>query len=273
MGPREEKLLRRVLSLPHGIVLVTGPTGSGKTTTLYAALQEINDSERKIIAIEDPVEYKIKGVNQIQISERAGLTFARGLRSILRHDPDVILIGEIRDAETAQIAVQASLTGHLVFSTLHTNDSPGAVTRLVDMGIEPYLVASSVEAIMAQRLVRVICGECKEEDTSETAPALRELAGLPAGAPLYQAVGCGACRQMGFQGRRAVFEALQMTDEIRRLVLSSTSSTEIREAARQDGWRSLAEDGWRIVREGQTTAAEVLRVTKDDSDNGLGTRA
>ena len=161
---RELECFRRVLQLPHGIILVTGPTGSGKTSTLYTALNEINDSVRKIITIEDPVEYQLKGVNQIQVSEKAGLTFARGLRSILRHDPDVVLIGEIRDQETAQIAVQASLTGHLVFSTLHTNDAPGALTRLVDMGVEPYLVASSLEAVLAQRLVRVLCKHCKQED-------------------------------------------------------------------------------------------------------------
>src|SRR6478735_4929173 len=163
MDARELKSFRRVLGLPHGIILVTGPTGSGKTTTLYTALNEINDQVRKIITIEDPIEYQLKGINQIQVSEKAGLTFARGLRSILRHDPDVILIGEIRDRETAQIAVQASLTGHLVFSTLHTNDAPGAVTRLIDMGVEPYLVASSLEVVVAQRLVRVICKQCKEE--------------------------------------------------------------------------------------------------------------
>jgi type II secretory ATPase GspE/PulE/Tfp pilus assembly ATPase PilB-like protein len=169
-----------VLQLPHGIILVTGPTGSGKTSTLYTALNEINDAVRKIITIEDPVEYQLKGVNQIQVNEKSGLTFARGLRSILRHDPDVILIGEIRDQETAQIAVQASLTGHLVFSTLHTNDAPGALTRLVDMGVEPYLVASSLEAVLAQRLVRVLCPHCKQPDTSATAQAFKAQARHPA---------------------------------------------------------------------------------------------
>src|SRR6202050_1716695 len=174
MKPRELACLQRVIQLPHGIILVTGPTGSGKTTTLYIALSAINDSETKIITIEDPVEYQLKGVNQIQVNEKSGLTFARGLRSILRHDPDVVLIGEIRDAETAQIAVQASLTGHLVFSTLHTNDAPGALTRLVDMGVEPYLVASSLEAVLAQRLVRVLCPHCKVEDPSEITASLKE---------------------------------------------------------------------------------------------------
>src|SRR5271154_4419944 len=181
MGPREYEHFKHVLGMPHGIILVTGPTGSGKTSTLYTALNEINDSVRKIITVEDPVEYQLKGVNQIQVNEKSGLTFARGLRSILRHDPDVILIGEIRDQETAQIAVQASLTGHLVFSTLHTNDAPGALTRLVDMKVEPYLVASSLEAVLAQRLVRVLCTECKVEDHSETTAAFKAQVGIPEG--------------------------------------------------------------------------------------------
>src|SRR5437667_615956 len=180
LDAREVKSFQRVLGLPHGIILVTGPTGSGKTSTLYTALNEINDSVRKIITIEDPIEYQLRGINQIQVSEKAGLTFARGLRSILRHDPDVILVGEIRDQETAQIAVQASLTGHLVFSTLHTNDAPGSLTRLVDMGVEPYLVASSLEAVLAQRLVRVLCAQCKKEDTSPAAQAFKAQVGIPA---------------------------------------------------------------------------------------------
>src|SRR5438874_12940991 len=206
METRELESFRHVLEMPHGIILVTGPTGSGKTSTLYTALNEINDSVRKIITIEDPVEYQLRGVNQIQVSEKAGLTFARGLRSILRHDPDVILIGEIRDQETAQIAVQASLTGHLVFSTLHTNDAPGALTRLVDMGVEPYLVASSLEAVLAQRLVRVLCKKCKQPDDSPAAAAFKSQAGIPAETTLYRSVGCRDCRQTGFFGRRAVFE-------------------------------------------------------------------
>src|SRR5205085_2939335 len=196
---------QRVLQLPHGISVVTGPTGSGKTSTLYTALNEINDAVRKIVTIEDPIEYQLKGVNQIQVSEKAGLTFARGLRSILRHDPDVILVGEIRDKETAQIAVQSSLTGHLVFSTLHTNDAPGAVTRLVDMGVEPYLVASSLEAVLAQRLVRVLCKSCKQVDDSPAAHSFKEQVGIPANTVIYRSVGCRQCRQTGFFGRRAIF--------------------------------------------------------------------
>ncbi len=261
MDKRELDCFRRVLELPHGIILVTGPTGSGKTSTLYTALNEINDAVRKIITIEDPVEYQLKGVNQIQVSEKAGLTFARGLRSILRHDPDVILIGEIRDQETAQIAVQASLTGHLVFSTLHTNDAPGAVTRLVDMGVEPYLVASSLEAILAQRLVRVLCRHCKQEDHSPTAAAFKARLGIPLDATIYRSVGCRECRNTGFFGRHAIFEWMDTDSEIRQLALKNSSTDEIRDAARRAGMRTLAEDGWRLVRLGVTTVEEVLSVT------------
>ncbi len=268
MAQREYCLFKSVLKLPHGIVLVTGPTGSGKTTTLYTALNEINDSVRKIITIEDPIEYHMKGINQIQVNEKAGLTFARGLRSILRHDPDVVLIGEIRDTETAQIAVQASLTGHLVFSTLHTNDAPGALTRLVDMGVEPYLVASSLETVIAQRLVRILCEECKEQDDSPKAHAIKQEYGLPGDKPLYRAVGCRTCRFTGYYGRRAVFEMMEMTDEIRQMILHQCSSTEVRDTARRHGLRSLSEDGWRLIGEGVTTVDEVLRVTKAEYLNG-----
>jgi general secretion pathway protein E/type IV pilus assembly protein PilB len=258
---REFECFERVLDIPHGIILVTGPTGSGKTSTLYTALNEINDSVRKIITIEDPVEYQLRGVNQIQVSEKAGLTFARGLRSILRHDPDVILIGEIRDQETAQIAVQASLTGHLVFSTLHTNDAPGALTRLVDMGVEPYLVASSLEAVLAQRLVRVLCKHCKQEDRSPAAQAFKAQVGIPTNTTIYRSVGCRECRQTGFHGRHAIFEWMDTDNEIRELVLKNASSDSIRDAARRGGMRTLAEDGWRLVAQGITTAEEVLSVT------------
>ena len=261
MDKRELDCFRRVLQLPHGIILVTGPTGSGKTSTLYTALNEINDSDRKIITIEDPVEYQLKGVNQIQVSEKAGLTFARGLRSILRHDPDVILIGEIRDQETAQIAVQASLTGHLVFSTLHTNDAPGALTRLVDMGVEPYLVASSLEAVLAQRLVRVLCKQCKEIDDSATALAFKARLGIPANTTIYRSVGCRECRNTGFMGRHAIFEWMDADAEIRQLILRNASSDQIRDAATRGGMRTLADDGWRLVRMGITTVEEVLSVT------------
>jgi general secretion pathway protein E/type IV pilus assembly protein PilB len=261
MNKRELDCFRRVLELPHGIILVTGPTGSGKTSTLYTALGEINDSVRKIITIEDPVEYQLKGVNQIQVSEKAGLTFARGLRSILRHDPDVVLIGEIRDQETAQIAVQASLTGHLVFSTLHTNDAPGAVTRLVDMGVEPYLVASSLEAVLAQRLVRVLCRHCKQPDDSPTTRALKAQLDIPENAVIYRSVGCRECRNTGFFGRHAIFEWMDSDQEIRQLVLKNASTDQIRDVARKAGMKTLAEDGWRLMRLGITTVEEVLSVT------------
>jgi type II secretion system protein E len=265
MGEGELKSFNRVLQLPHGIVLVTGPTGSGKTTTLYIALSAINQSDTKIITIEDPIEYQLKGVNQIQVSEKSGLTFARGLRAILRHDPDVVLIGEIRDAETAQIAVQASLTGHLVFSTLHTNDAPGAVTRLVDMKVEPYLVASSLEAVLAQRLVRVLCPVCKTEDRSDTTTALKEQLGFPRDLKVFRAVGCRECRNTGYHGRHGIFEWMDMNAEIQEKILKHCSSGEIREAALRNGLRSLSDDGWRLVRQGITTPEEVMRVTKDQS--------
>lgn len=265
MAERDRKLFEHVLGMPHGIALVTGPTGSGKTTTLYSALTQINDSVRKIITIEDPVEYQLKGINQIQVSEKAGLTFARGLRAILRHDPDVVLIGEIRDRETAQIAVQASLTGHMVFSTLHTNDAPGALTRLVDMGVEPYLVASSLEAVVAQRLVRVLCPDCKCEDTTVRTQELRQKVGAPLhGVTVFRAVGCKSCRMTGYTGRRALFELMTMSSSIRQVLLRGGSSLETKEAARREGMRTLVEDGWRLVREGVTSPTEVLRVSKEE---------
>ena len=272
MADRERRLFARILEMPHGIALVTGPTGSGKTTTLYSALTEINDAVRKIVTIEDPVEYQLKGVNQIQVSEKAGLTFARGLRAILRHDPDVVLIGEIRDRETAQIAVQASLTGHMVFSTLHTNDAPGALTRLVDMGVEPYLVASSLEAVIAQRLVRVVCPACKEEDTSDRALLLRGRIAALRDTPVFRGAGCQECRQTGYAGRHALFELMTMSGAIREVLLRGGSSIEVKDAARKEGMRTLLEDGWRLVAAGLTTPAEVLRVSKDE-DEPIGERS
>jgi len=265
MGEAEMKSFKRVLALPHGIILVTGPTGSGKTTTLYTALNAINDLETKIITIEDPIEYQMKGVNQIQVNEKAGLTFARGLRSILRHDPDVVLVGEIRDEETAQIAVQASLTGHLVFSTLHTNDAPGALNRLVDMHVEPYLVASSLEAVLAQRLVRMLCPHCKVEDKSDIVAALKVRFGYDQSMVFYKGVGCPECRHAGFHGRQAIFEWMDINNEIIELLLKNSSSVTIREAAVRNGMKSLSDDCWRLVRNGITTPEEVMRVTKDQS--------
>ena len=268
LAPGNLTELRRLLQLPHGIVLVTGPTGSGKTTTLYAALHEINDSERKIITAEDPVEYQVKGINQIQVSEKTGLTFARSLRSILRHDPDVVLVGEIRDTETARIAVHASLTGHLVFSTLHTNDAPSALTRLLDMGVEPYLVASSVEAVLAQRLVRVLCRCCRRRLTAAEAAARPAILADVAPAALYAAVGCPECRHTGYQGRHAIFELMRLSDGIRSMITASSSASDIRNAAAAHGWQPLSTDGWRLVAAGLTTAAEVLRVSRESVENG-----
>ncbi|HEX4053974.1 MAG TPA: GspE/PulE family protein [Tepidisphaeraceae bacterium] len=264
MGARENKVWNQVLDLPHGIILVTGPTGSGKTTTLYAALSKINNADLKIVTIEDPVEYQLRGINQIQVNTKSGLTFASGLRSILRHDPDVVLIGEIRDRETAEIAVQASLTGHLVFSTLHTNDAPGATTRLVDMEVEPYLVASTLEMVAAQRLVRLICPKCKEELPRGETEKLRAQYGNHVPAVLYRGAGCRNCQGSGYRGRQGVFEMMPISDEIRALILKRSSSREIRRTAIREGMTSLRNDGWRLIGEGRTTAEEVLRMTKDE---------
>jgi len=265
MSTRDQRVWNSVLDLPHGIILVTGPTGSGKTTTLYAALSKINKADLKIITIEDPVEYQLRGINQIQVNTKSGLTFGAGLRSILRHDPDVVLIGEIRDRETAEIAVQASLTGHLVFSTLHTNDAPGATTRLVDMGIEPYLVSSSLEVVAAQRLVRLICSKCKTEAPHEEAEKLRQEFGDEAPEVLYRGAGCRNCQGTGYRGRQGLFELMPVSDEIRALILERSSSREIRRLAVRQEMMSLRQDGWRLIREGRTTPEEVLRMTKDEN--------
>ncbi len=264
MSARDRGIWDRVLDLPHGIILVTGPTGSGKTTTLYAALSKINNTDLKIITIEDPVEYQLRGINQIQVNTKSGLSFGAGLRAILRHDPDVVLIGEIRDRETAEIAVQASLTGHLVFSTLHTNDAPGATTRLIDMGIEPYLVASSLETVLAQRLVRLICKHCKEKMPRDELEKLRAEFGEEVPDVLYRGAGCRNCQGTGYRGRQGLFEMMPVSDEVRALILERASSRVIRKVAVQQGMNSLREDGWRLIREGKTTPQEVLRSTKDE---------
>ncbi len=264
MSDDDRRSLASVLELPHGIVLVTGPTGSGKTTTLYACLAQINDIERKIVTIEDPIEYHLHGINQIQVAPRAGLTFARGLRSVLRHDPDVLLVGEIRDRETAELAVQASLTGHLVFSTLHTNDAPGAAVRLIDMGVEPYLVASSVEVVMAQRLVRTVCPQCREETAADNVAELEQRIGGELPPTLVRGTGCDACGQTGYQGRIGIFEILPVSESIREIILRHASSSEIRRQGIREGMRSLRQDGLRLIRQGVTTVEEVLRVSKDE---------
>jgi type II secretion system protein E len=251
---------KELLDRPHGIILVTGPTGSGKTTTLYAGLNEIVGTDLKVITVEDPVEYNLQGVNQIPVDHNVGMTFARGLRAILRHDPDVVMIGEIRDLETAQAATQAALTGHLVLSTLHTNDAASAAMRLIDMGIEPYLVTSTLVGAMAQRLVRKICPDCKEAYEPELKKLPKDLK-IEAGEKLYRGVGCQKCRNSGFRGRAGIYELMTMNDEIRAKIMSRAPITEIVEAGRPSGLRLLREDGWIKVKKGMTTPSEVLRCT------------
>ena len=254
------KIFEYIISQPHGILLVTGPTGSGKTTTLYAALNGIVSEEIKVLTIEDPVEYHLEGINQVSVNTKAGLTFSRGMRSFLRHDPDVIMVGEIRDLETAETAVQASLTGHLVFSTLHTNDAASATTRLLDMGVEPFLVASSVEAVLAQRLVRTICKHCREEYTPEPKEIPPDYPHRDS--PFYRGAGCRECRNTGFSGRKGIFELMVMNDDIRDLILERSSSGRVKSKAVEGGLILLRDDGWTKVREGITTLAEVIRATK-----------
>ncbi len=247
---------------PHGIILVTGPTGSGKTTTLYGALTKINLPDKKIITIEDPVEYQIAGINQIHVNTQIGLSFAAGLRSIVRQDPDVIMVGEVRDLETAEIAIRAALTGHLVFSTLHTNDAPSAIARMVDMGAEDYLLASSVLGVLAQRLVRVICPHCREEQPVE--PGFLEEVGFPPHLPrrLFEGRGCKECSETGFLGRIGIFELMLMDDDIRRLTIGNTEANLLRKTAIANGMVTLRQDGFEKVSRGETTISEVLRVTQ-----------
>jgi type II secretion system protein E len=284
MLPDTHELFKKLIDLPHGIVLVTGPTGSGKTTTLYSALNEIKDETLKIITVEDPVEYQNPGLSQIQVHAKIGLTFAAGLRSILRHDPDVILIGEIRDLETAESAIQSSLTGHLVFSTLHTNDAPSAFTRLIDMGVEPFLVSSTVEGVMAQRLVRIICPDCKvayfptPHDIPPDFPLPLDtqvaghdgaLVGDKKPLTLWKGAGCRACHQTGYRGRMGIFELMLTGDTIRDLCVQRASASAIRNQALKEGMITLRQDGWRKVLKGITTTEEVARATKGDIINTL----
>jgi type II secretion system protein E len=263
-APQDEVALRELIVKPHGILLVTGPTGSGKSTSLYAMLSTINSIHKRIITIEEPVEYELKGINQIAVRPEIGLSFAMGLRHILRQDPNVIMVGEIRDLETAEIAIRAALTGHLVFSTLHTNDAPSAFTRLIDMGIEPFLVASSVEAVMAQRLVRTICPVCKTEKKVER-NYLKKI-GFPeediAATRFMHGLGCEDCRQLGYQGRLAIYELLVLNEALRPLILSRAASSTIASKAIEQGMRTLRVDGWTKVKNGVTTIEEVLRVTQ-----------
>jgi general secretion pathway protein E len=259
------RTIDRLIRQSHGIVLATGPTGSGKTTTLYACLSRINSTDKNIITIEDPIEYQLRGIGQMQVSPKIDLTFANGLRSILRQDPDVIMVGEIRDSETAEIAIQAALTGHLVFSTLHTNDSYGALTRLVDMGIEPFLVSSSVMAVLAQRLVRVLCSECREAYLPPVSELNRiGLTPAQSNGPVYRARGCRACRNTGYRGRSAVHELMIVDDEVRELVMKKADAASIRRACTARGMKVLRQDGAERVMAGQTTIEELLRVTQED---------
>ena len=261
MGEETLEVFKSLIARPYGIILVTGPTGSGKTTTLYSALNMILSDTIKILTIEDPIEYYLDGITQVQINHRIGLDFSRGLRSFLRHDPDVILVGEIRDKETAEVAINASLTGHLVFSTLHTNDAVTATTRLLDMGVEPFLISSTVEAVLAQRLLRTICEKCKEPMTVD-AKQLPSDFKLDRGQTLYHGKGCRHCRGSGYAGRLGVFELLVLDDSLRELVIRRASAAEMLKVAVKGGLRLLRDDGWDKVRAGQTTVEEVLRATK-----------
>jgi len=264
-GEQQMAAIQKLITRPNGIILVTGPTGSGKTTTLYAALASINSTDKNIVTLDDPVEIQLKGVGQIEISPKIGLTFASGLRSTLRHDPNVILIGEIRDLETAEIAIQASLTGHLVFSTLHTNDAPSAITRLVDMGVEPFLVGSSLVAVLAQRLVRVLCKDCREAYAA-TPEELKEIGLRPPERPVkvYRAKGCANCNFTGYRGRVGIFELMLIDDDLRSLVSQNIDSKTIKQAAVRKGMRTLRGDGALKVLQGITSSAEVLRATEEE---------
>jgi len=267
MEPDTYKLFRELIDMPHGIVLVTGPTGSGKTTTLYSALIEINQPDVKIITTEDPVEYQLEGINQIQVHAKIGLTFGHSLRSILRHDPDIVLVGEIRDLETAENAIQASLTGHLVFSTLHTNDAASAFTRMTDMGVEPFLVASTVEGVMAQRLIRRLCVHCKQKYEPKKDEMPSDFPWDKKEGPLYKAVGCRECRNTGYRGRMGIYELMITNNDIRQLANDRVSSWKLLQIAMEQGMRSLRQDGWLKVCHGLSTADEVK--TNAKSDHGL----
>jgi len=263
-SPRE--LLLAILEQPYGILLVTGPTGSGKSTTLYTALSRLNTQERKIITVEDPVEYQLPGINQIQVKSAIGMTFAGALRAIVRQDPDIIMVGEMRDLETARIAVQSALTGHVVLSTLHTNDAASGVTRMLDMGVEDYLLTSTVNGILAQRLVRRLCPHCREpyQALPELAVRFARFERAANDIKLYRASGCEHCNGTGYRGRLVISEVLLMTDPIRKLVLSHATATEIQRVAMEEGMVTMYQDGLRKALDGRTTVEEVMRVAEDD---------
>jgi type II secretory ATPase GspE/PulE/Tfp pilus assembly ATPase PilB-like protein len=264
LSPRQSSIVRTLLAQPNGIVLVTGPTGSGKSTSLYSFLSSINSVQRRIITIEEPVEYRLAGVSQIDVKPEIGLTFAQGLRHILRQDPNVIMVGEIRDFETAEIAIRAAMTGHLVFSTLHTNDAVGGITRLADMGVEPFLLASVVRAFIAQRLVRTICPDCKQL-TGYPIEYLKEIGALVSpGFQYFKGAGCENCRHTGYRGRTAIYEICVLTEGMRRLIISKSTGNDLKHRATLDGMETLRQDGWRRVGLGQTTVEEVVRVTQSD---------
>ena len=264
----DQEIFERLIGLPDGILLVTGPTGSGKTTTLYGCLHHINRPDRKIITVEDPVEYQLNGINQVQVNADIGMTFPAALRSMLRQAPNIIMIGEIRDLETASIAINASLTGHLVFSTLHTNDAPSAVARLVDIGVQPFLVSSSIRAVVAQRLVRRLCPQCKEphELTDGELRGLRLERSQVDGATVMKGRGCESCRYVGYKGRLGIFEIFLVDDEVRHMINERASTIELRKRARELGMRTLREDGVRKVLAGLTTAEEVISATMSDAN-------
>ncbi|MBF0342678.1 MAG: type II secretion system ATPase GspE [Nitrospirae bacterium] len=261
--PELLKGFNSLIKKPHGIILVTGPTGSGKTTTLYGALDKINTEDKKIITVEDPIEYHLNGVNQIQVKQQIGLSFANTLRHIVRQDPDIIMIGEIRDLETAEIAIQSALTGHLVFSTLHTNDAPSAITRLIDMGVENFLLSSTLRGLLAQRLVRMICPQCKGVDDTLATPEELTMIGLGTDVKIYKGTGCEICSHTGFLGRSGIFELMMIDNDARKLIMANADSAELRKAARNSGMKTLLESGKDKVRQGITTIAEVLRVTQE----------
>jgi general secretion pathway protein E/type IV pilus assembly protein PilB len=256
--------MNHVISQPYGIVLVTGPTGSGKTTTLYAALNTIRSPKIKILTIEDPIEYYLDGIQQVQIKQHIGLTFASGLRAFLRHDPDVILVGEIRDLETAEVAINASLTGHLVFSTLHTNDAATASTRLLDMGVEPFLVSASISGVIAQRLVRKICVHCREEYEPDVSQLPGDLI-LKPGQKLFRGAGCRECRDCGYRGRIGIYELLVINDQLREMIVQRRSAQDLLVVAKRQGMHMIRDDGWEKVVGGLTTVEEIARVTKLDN--------
>ncbi len=268
LNAREQELLEHLIQKPHGIVFVTGPTGSGKTTTLYSCLAHVNTADKKIITIEDPIEYQLNGITQIQINPAIHLTFSQGLRSMLRHDPDIMMVGEVRDQETAEIAIQIALTGHLVFSTLHTNDAASGITRLIDMGVAPYLICSSVECFIAQRLVRVLCPLCKRAVpvTEEFLKTVREE--FPGARPqtLFEPQGCEACQGTGYRGREGIYEFLLLNDVIREMILSRATAAQITKKAVEQGMKTLLKHGWEKVLDGKTTLGEIIRVTKDDTN-------